>query len=116
MKLARDQFDAGVLAFATNDLLPAMGDGWKAWAMAGAVPLMMPAAHTMLMQFGIEDANGVDLDKIEDFITHAFKARPKVEFPLVGLGFEMSDGERFLAALKRGQMPPQINNVPPFQR
>lgn len=117
MKLASAQFDAAVLGFATNDLLPAMGDGWKAWVMAGAVPLMMPVAHTMLTQFGVEDAEGVDVDKVESFITHAFKARPKVEFPLIGLGFDTTDGEKFLAALKCGQRPPQtVTNAPLFQR
>jgi hypothetical protein len=117
MKLASAQFDGAVLSFATNDLLPAMGEGWKAWVMAGAVPLMMPVAHTMFMQFGVEDAEGVDIDKVETFITNAFKARPKVEFPLIGLGFDTTDGEKFLAALKCGHKPPQpTNNAPLYSR
>lgn len=116
MKLASAQFDGAVLAFATNDLLPAMGDGWKAWVMAGAVPLIMPVAHTMLKQFGVEDAEGVDVDKVEAFITNAFKARPKVEFPLIGLGFDTTDGEKLLAALKCGHKPPQTNNTPLYSR
>lgn len=117
MRLAKEQFDGAVSTFATNDLLPAMGDGWKAWVMAGALPLMMPVAHTMLMQFGVEDAEGVDVDKVESFITNAFKARPKVEFPLIGLGFDTTDGEKFLAALKRGHKPPQtVTNAPLYSR
>lgn len=114
MRLAREQFDGAVLGFAMNDLLPAMGEGWKAWVMAGAVPLMMPVAHTMLTQFGVEDAEGVDVDKVETFVTNAFKARPKVEFPLIGLGFDTTDGEKFLAALKSGQRPPQPTTNPPL--
>lgn len=103
MKLAKAQFDNAVMAYATSELFPLMGDGWKTWLMAGGLPLMLPQVHTMLEQFALEDAQGVDVDALEVFMTNAFKAQPKLEIPLMGLGFEKGDGEKLIARLKNNK-------------
>lgn len=108
MKLAKDKFDAGVLAFAVQDLYPAMGAGWKTWLMAGGLPLMMPQAHDMLTRLGLEDEHGVNVEALEAFMTHAFKAQKTVEVPVIGMTFEEADGAKLIATLK------QSNNTNPL--
>jgi hypothetical protein len=113
MKLAKAQFDGAVLSFATSELLPTLGNTWKTWLIAGGLPLMMPQAHAMLAQFGLEDEDGVDIDAIETFMTHAFNAQPKLEFPALGIGFDKTDAEKLITSLKSQQ---HNNTSPLFPR
>lgn len=112
MKLAKDQFDAGLLAFAVQDLYPAMGNSWKTWVLAGGLPLMLPQAHDMLTRLGLEDEHGVNMEALEAFMTNAFKAQQTVEVPLLGMTFEEADGAKLMASLKGGSQ--QKHKQPPL--
>lgn len=100
MRLPKDAFDASLIAFATEDILPAMGGGWQAWVFAGSIPLMLPQVHEMLERFGIESAEGVNIDAIETFLKNAFGARKTVTPPFTKMTFEKTDGEKLLRRLK----------------
>lgn len=98
MKLAKDQFDAAVKEYAAAELFPVMGNNWKTWLLAGALPVMMPQVHEMLTRFGLEEDNAVDIEKMGKFMISAFTAQPKVE--VFGITFLASDGQKFLEHLK----------------
>lgn len=114
MKLAKDKFDAAVLAFAMNELFPAMGNSWKTWLMAGGLPLMMPQAHDMLTRLGMEDKDGVHMEALEAFMANAFKAQQTVEVPVLGMTFEKGDGDKLIAMLKGQPQQQQTHKQPPL--
>lgn len=103
MKLAKEKFDGAVMAYATSELFPAMGNTWKTWLIAGGLPLMMPQVHAMMEQFGLEDKEGVDVTAVEVFMNNAFKAQPKLDIPLLGMGFEKGDADNLITKLKNNK-------------
>lgn len=100
MRLPKDAFNASLIAFANEDILPQMGEGWMAWVFAGTIPLMLPQVHEMLTRFGVETEEGVNIDDIEAFITNAFHAQQTVTPPFTKITFEKKDGDRLIQRLK----------------
>lgn len=110
MRISIQTFQKATNTFILTNVLPGIQAPWARWALAGACGVGAftgtPVLRALNMA-GVADDRGVDLDRLNAFLSAAFDAQPAIVLPGFPSPLERADGEALLAWLKQQPAQPQ---------